>query len=285
MIPPPTPSHGVPPPQKGKSYAGLYMTLGALIVVAILAVAAIEGTRLWKARAGGDQSAQVGTANSISVTPGAPAPDASAQPQTGAPNSANPTTAPGAEAAQANGTFGAAGNTTSPPAQSGGSPATLAALPSTQSPANPLGNAAAAPKKSPIRHNSPVNMAAGGQNIPSGGGGEAYTPAGGGGGGQVTPAPSGNSNANAQEMEELNDLHDKLAVRAQTANQSVENLRKQMSASGNNLRSDISASQTRMKMYMDKFDAAMNAGDPVAARKYMGLAEREVDHLEKFFGN
>ena len=58
-----------------------------------------------------------------------------------------------------------------------------------------------------------------------------------------------------------------------------------MAASGNNLRSDVSASQTRMKMYMDKFDAAMNAGDPVAAKKYMGLAEREVENLEKFFGN
>ncbi len=66
---------------------------------------------------------------------------------------------------------------------------------------------------------------------------------------------------------------------------SVENLRKQMAAGGNNLRSDISASQTRMKMYMDKFDAAMNAGDPVAANKYMEMAEHEVETLEKFFGN
>jgi hypothetical protein len=40
-----------------------------------------------------------------------------------------------------------------------------------------------------------------------------------------------------------------------------------------------------MRMYMDKFDAAMNAGDPVAAKKYMGLAEREVETLEKFFGH
>ena len=44
-LPPTVPSHGVPPPQKSKSHAGLYMTLGALIVVAVLAVAAVEGTR------------------------------------------------------------------------------------------------------------------------------------------------------------------------------------------------------------------------------------------------
>ena len=40
-----------------------------------------------------------------------------------------------------------------------------------------------------------------------------------------------------------------------------------------------------MKMYMDKFDAAMNAKDPAAAHKYMSLAEREVENLERFLGH
>jgi serine/threonine-protein kinase len=289
MIPPPVPSHGVPPPQKTKSYTGLYMTLGALIVVAILAVAAIEGTRFLKARAGGDQSAQVSTTNSISVAPATSTPDASAQPQTGAPNSANPSTSPGAEAAQSIGAFGAAGNATPPPEASAASAGTIAALPSTQNPVNAGGNATYPSKKSPKSHNTPVNMAAGGGQYtpaPGGGGaGQVSSTAHGGGAGPVAQAPTGNSAANAQELAELEDLHTKLAVRALAENDSVENLRKQMSATGNNLRSDVSASQTRMKMYMDKFDAAMNAGDPVAARKYMGLAEHEVEHLEKFFGN
>lgn len=96
--------------------------------------------------------------------------------------------------------------------------------------------------------------------------------------------PAVNNPENAQELEELGDLHTKLAVRAQAENDSVENLRKQMAATGNNIRADIGASQTRMKMYMDKFDAAMNAGDAVAAKKYMALAEHEVENLEKFFG-
>jgi len=103
--------------------------------------------------------------------------------------------------------------------------------------------------------------------------------------GQVAQAPAGNIATNAHELAELTDQHDKLAVRAQSENDSVENLRKQMAASGNNLRSDISASQSRMKMYMAKSETALNAGDPVAAKKYMGLAEREVETLEKFFGH
>jgi septation ring formation regulator EzrA len=106
-----------------------------------------------------------------------------------------------------------------------------------------------------------------------------------GGAGQVAQPPAENKAVSAQELEELTEQHDKLAVRAQTENNDVENLRKQMAAGGDNLRSDISASQTRMKMYMNKFDAAMNAGDPVAAKKYMDLAEREVEKLEKFFGH
>jgi len=40
-----------------------------------------------------------------------------------------------------------------------------------------------------------------------------------------------------------------------------------------------------MKIYMDKFDKAMNEGDPVAAKKYMAQAEHEVETLEKFFGH
>jgi septation ring formation regulator EzrA len=122
--------------------------------------------------------------------------------------------------------------------------------------------------------------------LPSSAGGvQVVSPSVSSGAGQVAQPPAGNKAASAQELEELTEQHDKLAVRAQTENNDVENLRKQMAAGGNNLRSDISASQTRMRMYMDKFDAAMNAGDPVAAKKYMGLAEREVEALEKFFGH
>jgi hypothetical protein len=40
-----------------------------------------------------------------------------------------------------------------------------------------------------------------------------------------------------------------------------------------------------MTMYMTKSEAALNAGDPVAAKKYMSLAEHEVETLEKFFGH
>lgn len=139
----------------------------------------------------------------------------------------------------------------------------------------------AAKKSSPPNQVSASNLAAGGEQTPSAPDVPA-PPA----GGQVAPtaAPAGNNAETAQEMEELGDLHTKLAVRAQAMNDSVESLRKQVGSTGGNLRADVSASQTRMKMNMDRFDAAMNAGDPVTAKKYMALAEHEVEFLEKFFG-
>ena len=133
------------------------------------------------------------------------------------------------------------------------------------------------PKKAPMNHNSPNNLTPGEEHGAS--------PTGAGGGGQVVPAEPVKSDAKAQQLEELEDLHIRLAARAQAANESVENLRKQMAATGNNLRSDVSASQTRMKIYLEKFDTALAAGDPVAAKKNMGLAEREVENLEKFLGH
>jgi serine/threonine-protein kinase len=275
--PPPEPSHGVPPPSGAKGYRGLYMTLGALIALAIIVLAAWQIPRILKTRASGEQAAQVTTpATPNNGAPGTPTADTSTQPQTGAPSSSSASTSPGPDATQATGAFGA-GNAGNPPVESGASSSLPSGFPSTENPVNQGGSTTHTPKKSPKNHNTPLNQAAGG--------GQNASPPGAGGAGQVAQPPAENNAVNAQELEELTDQHDKLAVRALAANDSVESLRKQMAAGGNNLRSDISASQTRMKMYMDKFDAAMNAKDPVAAKKYMSLAEREVETLEKFFGH
>jgi len=285
VTPPVPPSHGVPATQGSKSYTGLYMTLGALIVVAILAVAAIEGTRFLKARAGGDQAAQTTTTDSTNaIMPSTPTPNA--QTPTNPPASTAVSGSPSPVAGQA---AAGAGNAASPPVSSGAPSGAIPGTPSPQTPSIPGGSTASAQKKGPKNHNLPANLAArGGQNVSSpvgGGAGQVISAAETGGAGQVSQMPTGNNATSAQELAELSDQHDKLAVRAQSANDSVDNLRKQMSASGNNLRSDISASQGRMKMYMGKFEAALNASDPVAAEKYMSLAEREVETLEKFFGH
>jgi serine/threonine-protein kinase len=289
--PPPDSSHGVPSPTSPKGYRGLYMTLGALIALAIIVLAATQLPRFMKTHASGDQTAQVnapaapntgapntgspntGTPNAGS--PNTPTADASAQGLTGTASSSTTSTSPIPDATLPNGgTDGS--NVSHPPVESGASPSASSGSPSIGNPTNRGGHT------THVANKSSMNQSA----IPSSaGGGQAVSPSVLSGAGQVGQPPAQNKAASAQELEELTDQHDKLAVRAQTENNDVEHLRKQMAAGGDNLRSDIAASQTRMRMYMDKFDAAMSAGDPVAAKKYMGLAEREVEALEKFFGH
>jgi serine/threonine-protein kinase len=274
-LPPPAPSQGVPPRKGSKGYRGLYMTLGALIALTIIVLAATQLPRIMKIRASGDQTPQVTTAAAPNAgAPTTPTPDTSTPPQTGAPNPSAVSTSPTPDATQTTGASGP-GSASSPPVASGPSATTPSGLPANS--ANPGGSTTHITNKTPKNRATPSNLAAGAGPIAS--------PPAAGGAGQVGQPPAATNAVSPQELEELTDQHDKLAVRAQAVNDSVESLRRQMAAGGNNLRSDISASQIRMKMYMDKFDAAMNAGDPVAAKKYMGLAEHEVDALEKFFGH
>jgi hypothetical protein len=252
------------------------MTLGALILLAILVVAGIQVPRYLKTHASGDQTAQVtSTATPSPAAPSTPTPDTSPQPQTGAPSSTTVSTSPSSGPNQAVAAFGA-GNSTPPPAESGAATGVSSGLLSTGNPADRSGQAPHVTKKPAKNQAAPSHQAAEGGQLAS-----PPVPA---GAGQVAPPPAANNDQTKQELAELGDFHDKLSIRAVSVNEGVNKLRKQMSAGGNNLRSDIGASQARMKMYMDKFDAAMNAGDPVAAKKYMGLAEHEVETLEKFLG-
>ena len=152
--------------------------------------------------------------------------------------------------------------------------------PSVGNPANPGnhgGSTSKTPKKAPSEHDNAAN--------PTGGGGQVGSAHVAVSADQDSQTTKQNSAVSAQELEELGDLQTKLQVRAETESSNVENLRKQMESGGNSLRSDVAASQSRMKTYMHKFDAALNAGDAEAARKFMGMAEHEVEFLESFFGH
>ena len=83
---------------------------------------------------------------------------------------------------------------------------------------------------------------------------------------------------------ELEDRMTPLAGRANAVKDSVEHLRQQQEGAGFSLRHDISASETSMELYMGKAEAALNSRNPQAAKKYIDLAEREIENLEKFFG-
>jgi serine/threonine-protein kinase len=100
---------------------------------------------------------------------------------------------------------------------------------------------------------------------------------------QAPQAPAENAAAGKQ-LEELDDRMTPLAARAGAVKDSVEHLRQQQERAGYSIRQDISAALSSMDQYMGKADAALNSRNPEAAKKYMDLAEREIEKLEKFFG-
>jgi hypothetical protein len=235
-VPSPAFSPDVAAPPLSKSHRGLYMTLGALVVVAILVAAALEVPRFRKARADGEQISQVTTADStssVAVAPKTPSIDANAQPQVGALGSSPVAASPSTGAGQATGVV-SGGNGGNPQVDSGGFVSAPSGSPSIGNPTNPTGHGGStppSPKKAPREHENGANPAGGGGQVGS-------TPVAVAADHDSQPTKQ-NSAVSAQELEELGDLQTKLQVRAETESSNVENLRKQMESGGNNLRSDV----------------------------------------------
>jgi hypothetical protein len=157
------------------------------------------------------------------------------------------------------------------------------------------GNGGVAPSTPPAGGLGDANGGVGGGKESAGAGGRAGRsgnpkPARGGqgGGGQdgsQYAAPHAPPGPSPEELAKLEDEGDKLSVRAATASQSVETLRKQQMASGYNLRADIAGAAERMQLYLSKGTAALQAHDTVNAQKYFDLADTEISKVEKFLGH
>jgi serine/threonine-protein kinase len=263
---PPSQPQAVPPPANSRSYRGLYMTLGALIAIVVIVLGAMQLPRLFKAKAGGTeqaapQAASTATNSSSPVT----------QPANASANQQQPPPPP-SEPAPASQGGTAVGQPSEPSEPLQGSSNPMTQPPPAGGSKKRLARASQGEKTAP---NGQINQAGGqaGQTL-----GEAAAPS-----SQATRAAAQNAAA-AKELEELEDRMTPLAGRANGVKDSVEHLRQQQESAGFSLRQDISASLSSMERYMDNADAALKARSPEAAKKYMDLAEREIEKLEKFFG-
>lgn len=246
---PATPSIPLPPPHPG-GHRGLYMTLGALIVLAVLVAAGIYIPRRNKTEAGPKPaSSEANGANSSSQNQPAPAanpqPASSPQPATPAVSAPNPT---GQVAAQP--------PTANPPA------------PAPEN-ASPVRNASSV-EKLPVVHT---------HKIPGTSSQDASTPA---QGLDASAAPAANDAASLDAAER--DV-DQLSNRAVAINSSLDRLQQQQSAAGYSLRGDIAGRQASMKNNLAKAQSAVQSGDLQRARKYSDLAESDVEALEHFLGH
>jgi serine/threonine-protein kinase len=100
---------------------------------------------------------------------------------------------------------------------------------------------------------------------------------------QAQPAalPAGPSQADLDKASE--DLM-KLHARADAVKDSLDRLRGQNAASGLGVRQDIVASASRMESYLQAADRALQSNTLDSARKDMTRAEEELNKLEAFFG-
>ena len=86
------------------------------------------------------------------------------------------------------------------------------------------------------------------------------------------------------ELEGLDRELDQLSSREIAISASLDALSKEQNAQGMHLRGDIVEAQARMRTYLGRMQSAIQAQDAKSARKYLNLAEPEVERLEKFLG-
>ena len=236
---------------------GLWMALGAVACVCVLAGGAFLLPHFWKSSAGGS-AAPVAK----SEPPAQPATSPVSQP------TANPT--PDNTASAPNN-----GAVSTPSAASATPPASApAAIEPSHKPVReshaekshagaPVSTSAVTVVPVPVPQQTPAQP----QNQPQA---------------QAPPVqPPGPSQADMDKASE--DLM-KLHARAEAVRDSLDRLRGQNAASGLGVRQDIVASASRMESYLQAADRALQNNTLDSARKDMSHAEEELNKLEAFFG-
>ncbi len=253
-MPPPVAQAGAAPRKRG-----LWMALGAVACVCVLAGGAFLLPHFWKSSAGGS-AAPVATS------------EPAAQPAT------SPVSQPAANPASNNAVSAPSNNLASAPAGTGS-----ATLPASAPPviepqphhavreSHPEKSHAAEPVSTSAVTVVPVPVPQQPQTqTPS----QPQT--------QTSPAqPLGASQADLDKASE--DLM-KLHARADAVKDSLDRLRGQNAASGLGVRHDIVASASRLENYLQAADRALQNNTLDSARKDMSHAEEELNKLEAFFG-
>ena len=247
----PAPVVTQPAPSPG-GHRGLYMALGALIVLAVLVVGGIYLPRHSKTEArqgetekGEAQQSPPGASPTNAAVPDATVPNA-AVPDTVVPNAVpatmQPTTAPMAAVSK-------------PQTPHAAQPAPLATAPAVG-----ISNAA--------------------QNAPIAGQAIVREP------NQVNPEPMpGVQPAAAINRDDVERQVDQVSNRAAAVNGSLERLQQQQSAAGYGLRGDMAARQASMNTNLSKAESAMERGDLATAKKRADMAESDAEALEHFLGH
>jgi serine/threonine-protein kinase len=284
------------PPQS--NYRGFYIALGALIVLVALTAAGFYLPRHLKTQAAQQTTASSDSNSSASnSTPDSRSNSSTTQPASAASDSAsnNSSSAPGNNASGQSSSSPAATTNSS---QSANSPA----APASGSTANPphlnIPPRAGAQQTASTDSNAPVPHI----NIPPRSGSpqaapastSSAAPANASSQSPAAPPPQSNASesapakpvpADAPQLQETETEVDQLSSRASAVSASLDGLRKQQAAQGLDLRGDMTAAEQRMQTNISKAQEAIQAQDATQAKRYMDLAEPDVEKLERFLGH
>jgi serine/threonine protein kinase len=251
-----------PPPVKGNSHRGLYIALGAFIVVAVLFAAGLYLPSRIKTLAGAGKSAPPQQASSPVSSPSPTTPPASGDamtPSTPTPASTDPNAPASAEAATAAASAQAVQSGQSSPDSSNASATTSTDVVPATSAASNSGGASAQPAKKPSPAKSKKDS-------------------------QASQADAQAKADEAAAVEDNEHRYDDIDSRSAAVSQSLDNIQRQQAAAGYGLRGDIVAAQQHMKTDIAKAQAAMQKHDTQGAKKYLDMAEAELTTIEKFLG-
>ena len=274
-----------------KSHRGLYMSLGALIVLIVLVLAGLYVPQKFTTRASeqkqgterksSDSSAASGSALGLSDADKTKGQDGASiddpQQQSGAADPGQTTAQPAASKETM--TDSTTGESTGPKQVDQARQASMAEVVTTVD--RQTGKQPTAKSLNTHASNDRAKMARpgdgqAGKAAPSAGGEQPATYAG--------RDASGPASPDSTQLQALEEHADQLSSRVTSLNDSLDNLRNQQAAQGYGLRRDIAATQELMKTHLANAQTALQNQDAAGARKYLDLAEEDAAKIDKFLG-
>jgi cytoskeletal protein RodZ len=234
------------------SRRGLYVTLGAVLVLAVLVVAAVFLPRVVQ----GSSDWYISHFKGKSAT--SPEPVPAAQPLAAASPTPSETTPVAPDAAVNPPTSNSSANNPAADMNSGNE-AVPAAVPAPSSRGASMRHAATHARSGAQLQTGPADA------------------------GTAAPQPAAAS-PDTELLGELETQQDHLTGRAAAITASLDSLRKAQSAQGVGLRGDIVAAEQQMQTFMARADASLQKRDAKAAQRYLDSAEAQARILEKFLG-
>src|SRR5216683_2075759 len=249
----------IPPLAQSGGHRGLYMTLGALIVLAGLVVAGIYVPRSNWTHAKSPEASTTAAAPQNPVEPTPASQTATNQNPDMASQSAAPST------------------------PSAGSAASTMISSSMPPPAAPRAATASVDNSNAMAKSNSAHLHANAKKLMAQNNGMAsQAPA---SAQSEEGAASSGAAASSAQLDELEKSVDQLSNRAAAVNSSLDRLQQQQAASGYGLRGDMVERQASLKSNLYKAEEALQHRDVARAKKYADLAEADAGVLERFLGH